>query len=1130
MRLFSIILLAFVAGLFCLSTPMLGQTEATKQAYRILPTSVQNVPQPKATTPLLYLSRVRETTRLNSYLEVLTIADDDTLTFNNIIAAPFSEQFVSSGENIIPTLKTWVRFSVVNDIGRDARIFLESRNWDYVTLYTPAENNQFDVRKTGWGLPFNSWDVPRSHERGTLNELWIDEGKQITAYVELYNEDYPPSALELLAVSPTYLDRWDHTTRFGQGIFIGLLLFVGLFHLFVFGNHRDNIYLSFILYLGSALLFWMVNFGYAYESLWPNSPNWNKLSGLFFFALMVVAFIQFTRRYLRTVRSAPQWDKVLTILSWGIVALPFLRIIIGPVVNVWTVLLPATLLVYTVAFIINLQVLEKRYPPAIFFMAANLLWILGGLIYIFGQLQVISNTSLVPHAVQIGTVLQVMLFSLGLMDRRQQIRQAKVEMDIAYQRQLAERERREADRLRKMDKLKDEFLANTSHELRTPLNGMIGIAESLSDGVAGRISGAMRGNLNMIISSGKRLANLINDILDFSKLRADVLEIKKQPVDFKAVVTLVMELSKPLLQDKQLSLSNRIPDDIPAVLGDENRLQQIMHNLLGNAIKFTEQGLITVTAGKNNNGMLEVMVSDTGIGIAKEKLPLIFNAFAQADQIRSREYGGTGLGLSITRQLVELHGGKISVESRVGKGTTFRFLLPVTAAKIEKSVSAFDPVLTEIRDLDEPRESAPINGQLRNVDAEFKILIVDDEPINRQVLMNHLAFDNYHISQAFNGEEAWKIIRSGERFDLILLDIMMPKMTGYEASLKIREMYLPNELPIIMLTSKNQVSDLIEGLSSGANDYLTKPFSKNELLARVKTHLNLKMINSAYARFIPHEFLRTLGRDSIVDVLLGDQVQGEMTVLFSDIRGFTSLSEKMSPKENFDFLNEYLNYVTPSIRKHRGFIDKYIGDAVMAIFPGDPEDAVKAAIDMIKQLSEYNKLRQSRGDGQVKISIGLHTGKLMLGTIGDEGRMDGTVISDAVNLASRLEGLTKKYGASIIISEDAMIKVSTLDNYHYRPLGKVQVKGKRDAVNIFEIFDGENSHHIKLKVETQSRFEEGMRHYYERNFAEAVVCFKKVLDANPDDKTAGLYLENSAQYVVTGVPANWQGVEEMNTK
>ena len=960
--------------------------------------------------------------------------------------------------------------------------------------------------------------------------MWIDEDKQITVYVELYNEDYPPAALELFAVSPRYMERWDSATRFGQGIFIGLLLFVGFFHVFVYGNHRDNIYLSFIVYLGSALLFWMANFGYAYESLWPNSPNWNKMSGLFFFSTMVVAFIQLTRHYLRTIRSAPQWDKVLTILLWGIVALPVLRMIIGSVVNAWTLLLPATLLVYTVAFIINIQVLEKRYPPAIFFMAANVLWILGGLIYIFGELQVISNTSLVSHSVQIGTVLQVLLFSLGLMDRRQQIRQAKVEMDIAYQRQLAERERREADRLRKMDKLKDEFLANTSHELRTPLNGMIGIAESLSDGVAGRISGAMRANLTMIISSGKRLANLINDILDFSKLRADVLEIKKQPVDFRALVKVVMELSKPLLKDKQLSLSNRIPDDIPAVLGDENRLQQIMHNLIGNAIKFTEQGLISVTAAKNNNGMLEVLVSDTGIGIAKEKLPLIFNAFAQADQARSREYGGSGLGLSITRQLVELHGGKISVESGVGKGSTFRILLPVTAAKIEKTVSAFDPVLTEIRDLDEPVEALPANGQLQNIDAEFKILIVDDEPINRQVLMNHLSFDNYHISQAFNGEEAWKIIRGGERFDLILLDIMMPKMSGYEASLKIREMYLPNELPIIMLTSKNQVSDLIAGLSSGANDYLTKPFSKNELLARVKTHLNLKMINSAYARFIPHEFLRTLGRESIVDVLLGDQVQGEMTVLFSDIRGFTSLSEKMSPKENFDFLNEYLNYVTPSIRKHRGFIDKYIGDAVMAIFPGDPEDAVKAAIDMIKQLSEYNKLRQTRGDGHVKISIGLHTGKLMLGTIGDEGRMDGTVISDAVNLASRLEGLTKKYGASIIISEDAMSKVSAVDDYHYRPLGKVQVKGKRDAVNIFEIFDGEASHHIKLKVETQSRFEEGMRHYYDRNFAEAVVCFKKVLDANPDDKTAGLYLENSAQYVVTGVPANWQGVEAMDKK
>ncbi|MCB0315312.1 MAG: response regulator, partial [Calditrichaeota bacterium] len=251
---------------------------------------------------------------------------------------------------------------------------------------------------------------------------------------------------------------------------------------------------------------------------------------------------------------------------------------------------------------------------------------------------------------------------------------------------------------------------------------------------------------------------------------------------------------------------------------------------------------------------------------------------------------------------------------------------------------------------------------------------------NQQVLANHLSFDNYTISQPLNGEEALKILQNGSKIDLVLLDIMMPRMSGYEVSTRIRERYLPSELPIIMLTAKNQVSDLLEGLACGANDYLTKPFSKNELLARIRTHLNLKMINAAYARFVPHEFLRTLGRESIVDVRLGDQVQGDMTVLFSDIRSFTSLSEKMTPKENFDFLNEYLRYVIPPIRNYRGFIDKYIGDAIMAMFPRQPEDAVQAAIDSIRQLRDYNDLRRKRGEVPIQISIGLHTGTLMLGT------------------------------------------------------------------------------------------------------------------------------------------------------
>ena len=230
-----------------------------------------------------------------------------------------------------------------------------------------------------------------------------------------------------------------------------------------------------------------------------------------------------------------------------------------------------------------------------------------------------------------------------------------------------------------------------------------------------------------------------------------------------------------------------------------------------------------------------------------------------------------------------------------------------------------------------------------------------------------------------------------------------------------------------MLTAKDRVSDLVEGLGVGANDYLTKPVSKNELLARIKTHIELSKINIAYGRFVPREFLRFLERESIVDVRLGDQVLKEMSILFADIRSFTTLSEGMSPEENFNFLNSYLSRVGPVIRNRRGFIDKYIGDAVMALFPESADDALQAAIAIQKEVAIYNRYRQKSGYRAIAIGIGLHRGSLMLGTIGEEQRMESTVISDAVNLASRLEELTKVYGVSILISGAMLLGIEEPD-------------------------------------------------------------------------------------------------------
>jgi two-component system sensor histidine kinase ChiS len=682
--------------------------------------------------------------------------------------------------------------------------------------------------------------------------------------------------------------------------------------------------------------------------------------------------------------------------------------------------------------------------------------------------------------------------------------------------------------LKRLDELKDEFLANTSHELRTPLNGIIGIAESLLDGAVGQLPESANANLALIVTSGKRLSHLINDVLDFAKLKHNNLVLQIKPISIREMADVVLILSQPLIGNKPIQLINLLPNNLPLVDADENRLQQILYNLIGNAIKFTEQGKIEITAVVNPQ-WLTITVTDTGIGIPTDKLDRIFESFEQVDGSVARKYGGTGLGLAITKQLVNLHGGDIEVQSTVGQGSQFSFTLPISHQQVTSPTTVTTTQSTPTA-LTLTEQVLEITKNITADKEDFQILLVDDEPINLQVLVNNLALQNYALTQATSGIEALEMVDKGMKPDLILLDVMMPRMTGYEVCQRLRERFLPNELPIVMLTAKNQVSDVLEGFNSGANDYLSKPFSKNELLARIKTHLHLAKINAAYGRFVPHNFLQLMGHESIIEVKLGDHVQKEMTILFSDIRSFTTLSESMSPQENFNFINSYLSRISPIIRTHRGFIDKYIGDAIMALFAYEPSDAVQCAIAMQQQMAVYNGHRHNCGYAPITIGIGLHTGSLMLGTIGETERMESTVISDAVNLASRLEGLTKLYGAGILISEQTLAQLNNPHQYRYRFLDRVKVKGKQVPVALFEVYDGDVQWLQDLKTQTQNNFNQAIDFYANANFAAARSGFEKINHLNPQDKAVQLYLKRCENYQKYGVPADWEGVEVLNEK
>ena len=429
---------------------------------------------------------------------------------------------------------------------------------------------------------------------------------------------------------------------------------------------------------------------------------------------------------------------------------------------------------------------------------------------------------------------------------------------------------------------KNQIMANTSHELRTPLHGIINLADLIRIGASGPVSPQAVQDLEMIINSASRLNSLVNDILDFSKLQKQQLEIQHKPVDLFQVAENSLALLKPLHREKPIDLQNELTKDLPLVDGDEDRIQQILLNLLGNALKFTESGEVRLSA-VIQDGWIELAVADTGIGIPQDKQERIFDAFEQGDASTERTHGGTGLGLSVAKQLVELHGGRIWLESVVGQGSVFRFTLPCSSASeqertepvVSKKVNttkALPVAVSTVPVVEEEIGSEPNVDLLVDDPSEVTILVVDDEPINRQVLRNQLEMVGYRVEVAIDGLQGLKLLEKLNP-QVILLDVMMPRLSGYQTCYRIRQKYSASELPIILLTAKDQPEDTVRGFQHGANDYLTKPFSREELLIRVQFHLKLSKATSEVYRMM--DDLRGMQNQLIQSAKLA--AVGEMT-------------------------------------------------------------------------------------------------------------------------------------------------------------------------------------------------------------------------------------------------------------
>ena len=271
----------------------------------------------------------------------------------------------------------------------------------------------------------------------------------------------------------------------------------------------------------------------------------------------------------------------------------------------------------------------------------------------------------------------------------------------------------------------------------------------------------------------------------------------------------------------------------------------------------------------------------------------------------------------------------------------------------------------------------------------------------------------------------------------------------------------------------------------------------------------LERQSRSFERFVPKQFLQLLGCINVEEIRLGDQVLVNMAILFADIRGFTALSEKLTPAENFEFITTLLRRLGPVVRDSKGFIDKYIGDGIMALFPGGALDAIQAGIAIQESIRAFNQERERTGHEPITVGIGVHAGLLMLGVIGEDERLEGTVISDAVNLASRLEGLTSVYGCSLLVSDAALQMCPEMHSLDHRPIAHVKVKGRMELTYVHEILNAEDQGQYKLKCLTKQAFLDGVRLFRLGMLQEALDCFDQVLCRNPLDNAAKVLREEA---------------------
>lgn len=959
-------------------------------------------------------------------------------TFDDISRPPLSDRFVPIQQDVpsfgFKPSAYWFRIKLHSQLNSRQKMLLEVAYpmLDSIEVHIEQQGREPLEMTAGDLYPGGNKIIRHS---SFLFPFTVDPGQQLILYLRVQSQG--AVLVPLILWTPEGLRDHENEIRIIHGLYYGFLVVMIFYNLFLFIATRDRTILWFVIYACSATAFLSSNDGLAQEYLWPNIPWWaNRVIPFSLFCASFVGLLT-TRNLLDLEDHLPRWDRILSV-----------AILLGMGGTVASLVVPYNPLIITAVVWVGISIFlsaiatllawRKGNQLARYYLLAAAVLILGAIIVSFERIALIPRSTLTDNALAFGFGFNILFSSITIADRinfiRRESERAQADLELAYE-QLAEH-----------DRLKSTFFANVSHELRTPLTLILTPIERLLAGTWGMLSDEINERLRTMRDNTRRLLLLVNQLLDFSRIESGATTVIYERRDVRALVEPIVATFKQFARSKGIQLELRGPTRLPTAYVDVNKLEKAVSNLLSNACKFTERGGQIVVRLEQIDGALRLTVKDTGIGISEGDRAMIFERFHQVDSSTARRHQGPGIGLALTKELIEMSGGTIEVESELGIGSILTITLPLGDNHIS------DPARIRIRPPDggSPEDHAgetasalattegmsshpsPRDHTEQRADTSKPLLVLVEDNPDMCALVKEICHNDFYVLEARDGPTGLELIKK-RLPSLVISEVMLSGMDGHELLRSVRSDPATESIPLILLTTETEMEQRIEGLESGADDYLNKPFESRELLARAKNLVRLQqqeielrqlhetlqhqVVSQAaeiaqaktLERFLPADVARAVMEDDSRAMVR--QKLEQLTVFRLELVGFDRMIMTLDPEDLAALFNTYLSEIMDTAFEYGATVDKFIRDTVVGFFgaprsKGAAEDALRCArmANAIwrRAVDICARWRQMISIQPPMPTAVLCTGHAIVGTFGSSNRLEYTAVGGPIEQTKQI--------------------------------------------------------------------------------------------------------------------------------